>query len=146
MPHPSDAMLRHDDCLLWRHLVKVPEVGSVAQLESSPGMSLAAVASALSLIVTDCPGFIMLSSKVKNHLLLHSRPANHNSFRLIITHFSPLNKHFCLIQCKPDISRLLGSKQRYRNISESAIYRAAVKSQHVPCSSAIWAIMGVLHV
>ena len=42
------------------------------------------------------------------------------------------------VQCKPDISRLLGSKERYRDISESAIYRAAVKSQHhVPCSSAI---------
>ena len=52
-----------------------------------------------------------------------------------------------LVQCKPDISRLLGSKERYRDISESAIYRAAVKSQHhVPCSSTIWTIMGVLHV
>ena len=33
-----------------------------------------------------------------------------------------------LIQCKPDISRLVGSKQWYRDISESAIYRATVMS------------------
>ena len=30
MPHPDDALLRHDDCLLWRHLRCVPEVGNVA--------------------------------------------------------------------------------------------------------------------
>ena len=30
MPHPDGALLRHDDCLLWRHLRCVPEVGNVA--------------------------------------------------------------------------------------------------------------------
>ena len=30
MPHPDDALLRHNDCLLWRHLRCVPEVGNVA--------------------------------------------------------------------------------------------------------------------
>ena len=32
------------------------------------------------------------------------------------------------IQCTLDISRLVGSKQWYRDISESAIYRATVMS------------------
>ena len=30
MPHPDDAMLRHDDCLLWPHYECVPEVSNVA--------------------------------------------------------------------------------------------------------------------
>ena len=30
MPHPDDALLRHDDCLLWRHIRCVSEVGNVA--------------------------------------------------------------------------------------------------------------------
>ena len=30
MTHPDDALLRHDDCLLWRHFGYVPEVGNVA--------------------------------------------------------------------------------------------------------------------
>ena len=48
-----------------------------------------------------------------------------------------------LIQCKPDISRLVGSKQWYRDISESAIYRATVMSPNqAPFTSALWAIMG----
>ena len=34
------------------------------------------------------------------------------------------------IQCKPDISRLVGSMERYRDISGSAIYRATAKSQN----------------
>ena len=42
------------------------------------------------------------------------------------------------IQRTLDISPLLGSKEWYCDISESAIYQALVKSQHhVPCSSAI---------
>ena len=50
-----------------------------------------------------------------------------------------------LIQCKPDISRLVGSMERYRDISESAIYRATVMSQNqTPFSSALWTIMGPL--
>ena len=32
------------------------------------------------------------------------------------------------VQCKPDISWLVGSKQWYHNISESAIYQATVMS------------------
>ena len=32
---------------------------------------------------------------------------------------------YIYIQCKPDISRLVGSMERYLDISESAIYRAA---------------------
>ena len=49
-----------------------------------------------------------------------------------------------LIQCKPDISRLVGSKQWYRDISESAIYRATVMSPNqAPFTSALWAIMGL---
>ena len=49
------------------------------------------------------------------------------------------------IQCKPDISRLAGSMERYRDISESAIYRATVMSQiQTPFSSALWTIMGPL--
>ena len=35
-----------------------------------------------------------------------------------------------LIQCKPDISRLVGSMERYRDISGSAIYRATAMSQN----------------
>ena len=42
--------------------------------------------------------------------------------------------HICLcvwvIQCKPDISRLVGSMERYRDISGSAIYRATAMSQN----------------
>ena len=34
------------------------------------------------------------------------------------------------IQCKPDISRLVGSMERYRDISGSAIYRATAMSQN----------------
>ena len=46
-----------------------------------------------------------------------------------------------LIQCKPDISRLVGSKQRYRDISESAIYRATVMSPNqASFTSALWAM------
>ena len=49
------------------------------------------------------------------------------------------------IQCKPDISRLVGSMERYRDISENAIYRATVTSQsQTPFSSALWTIMGPL--
>ena len=51
------------------------------------------------------------------------------------------------LQCKPDISRLGGSKQWYRDISESAIYRATVMSPNqAPFTSALWAIMGLFHV
>ena len=35
-----------------------------------------------------------------------------------------------MIQCKPDISRLVGSMERYRDISGSAIYRATAMSQN----------------
>ena len=35
-----------------------------------------------------------------------------------------------VIQCKPDISRLVGSMERYRDISGSAIYRATAMSQN----------------
>ena len=35
-----------------------------------------------------------------------------------------------MIQCKPNISRLVGSMERYRDISGSAIYRAAAMSQN----------------
>ena len=34
------------------------------------------------------------------------------------------------LQCKPDISRLVGSMERYRDISGSAIYRATAMSQN----------------
>ena len=37
--------------------------------------------------------------------------------------------HF-ILQCKPDISRLVGSMERYRDISGSAIYRATAMSQN----------------
>ena len=48
-----------------------------------------------------------------------------------------------MLSIQRTLSRLLGSKEWYCDISESAIYQALVKSQHhVPCSSAIWAIMG----
>ena len=51
------------------------------------------------------------------------------------------------VQCKPDISWLVGSKQWYRDISESAIYRATVMSPNqAPFTSALWAIMGLFHV
>ena len=51
------------------------------------------------------------------------------------------------VQCKPDISRLVGSKQWYRDISESAIYRATVMSPNqAPFTNALWAIMGLFHV
>ena len=58
------------------------------------------------------------------------RHANHYSFCLIITHLSTWNFNFCLIQCKPDISRLVGSMERYRDISGSVIYRATAMSQN----------------
>ena len=52
-----------------------------------------------------------------------------------------------LIQSTLDISRFVGSKEWYRDISGSAIYPAAVMSQNfTPCPSAVWAIMGVLRV
>ena len=35
-----------------------------------------------------------------------------------------------IVQCKPDISRLVGSMERYRDISGSAIYRATAMSQN----------------
>ena len=45
---------------------------------------------------------------------------------------------FFIIQCKPDILRLVGSKQWYRDISGSTIYRASVMSQNqAPFSSAL---------
>ena len=48
-----------------------------------------------------------------------------------------------MVQCKPDISRLVGSKHWYRDISGSAIYRASVMSHNqAPFSSALWARMG----
>ena len=60
------------------------------------------------------------------------------------SHFLGWYRNF-LVQCKPDISRLVGSMERYRNISESAIYRATVMSQiQTPVSSTLWTIMGPL--
>ena len=52
-----------------------------------------------------------------------------------------------MVQCKPDISRLVGSKQWYRDISGSVIYRATVMSQNqAPFSGALWAIMVLMRV
>ena len=31
MPHPDDALLRHDDLLLWRHIWDEPEMDSVVR-------------------------------------------------------------------------------------------------------------------
>ena len=54
-----------------------------------------------------------------------------------------LTQQCFLLQCKPDISRLVGSKHWYRDISGSAIYRASVMSHNqAPFSSALWARMG----
>ena len=50
------------------------------------------------------------------------------------------------VQCKPDISRLVGSMERYRDISGSAIYRATAIWAKIQAkfSSALWAVMGPL--
>ena len=57
-------------------------------------------------------GVVIMLSVFPNHLKRNphslpmrtsygvSRPANHYSFRLISSHFSPLNQHFCLIQAR----------------------------------------------
>ena len=37
---------------------------------------------------------------------------------------------FSTVQCKPDISRLVGSMERYRDISGNVIYRATAMSQN----------------
>ena len=51
------------------------------------------------------------------------------------------------IQCTLDISRFVGSKQWYRDISESAIYLTTDMSQNqAPFTSALWAIMRLFHV
>ena len=44
-------------------------------------------------------------------------------------HFNKVSQQIS-IQCKPDISRLVGSMERYRDISGSAIYRATAMSQN----------------
>ena len=52
-----------------------------------------------------------------------------------------------IVQCTLDIWWFVGSKQWYRDISGSAIYRATVMSQNrAPFSSALRVIMGHLHV
>ena len=70
------------------------------------------------------------------------------SFSLEVKHVFITSKQRCdLIPCKPDISRLVGSKQWYRDISESVIYRATVMNPNqAPFTSALWAIMGLFHV
>ena len=51
------------------------------------------------------------------------------------------------IQCTLDISQLVGSKQWYRDISESTIYPTTDMSQNqAPFTSALGAIMGLFHV
>ena len=46
------------------------------------------------------------------------------------SHMNLLTETIPKLQCTLDISRLVGSKQWYRNISESEIYRATVMSQN----------------
>ena len=48
------------------------------------------------------------------------------------------NENPHLLQCKPDISRLVGSMERYRDISGSAIYRATAMSQNPPCTGQVF--------
>ena len=53
--------------------------------------------------------------------------------------------YYMVVQCTLDISRLLGSKQWYHDISGSAIYRPTVMGQNQdPFFSTLWGIMGLL--
>ena len=54
--------------------------------------------------------------------------ANIMAAEALVTHWA--RAFAALIQCKPDISRLVGSMERYRDISGSAIYRATAMSQN----------------
>ena len=70
--------------------------------------------------------------------LAHCAPGNVGYFEGVI--FKRIVQNSCLgyrceiaprsIQCKPDISRLVGSMERDRDISGSAIYRATAMSQN----------------
>ena len=75
------------------------------------------------------------------------------NFCICICIWKPTKWNICIciwlaylgVQCTLDISQLVGSKQWYRDISESAIYRATVMSQNqTPFSSMLWTIMGPL--
>ena len=49
---------------------------------------------------------------------------------VLVINFFLISENDLLIQCKPDISRLVGSMERYRDIIGSGIYRATAMSQN----------------
>ena len=80
-----------------------------------------------------------LACLARNSLSVSSAIVKSSNFNDVNWHLLPITMtsdflllihSLFLLQCKPDISRLVGSMERYRDISGSAIYRATAMSQN----------------